>query len=173
MQALAIKAIGMVVVTAALFGSGYFAGKTKANADCEREKAEYREKQNQIKSEIQEVEIRVIEKLVPTYIEKIKTVVEKEVVYVQEAEEVVPDRFDLSIGWVHVHDSSARNLLSEASRSSDETPSGVGANKALSRVVKNYSICEQNRQQLINLQEWVRTMQTKIESINARNLAEK
>ena len=173
MPNIAIKIIGMVVVVAALFGSGYFAGKTKANAECEREKAEYREKQNKQKSEIQEIEIRVIERLVPTYIEKVKKVVEKEVVYVKEAEEVVPDRFDLSVGWVHVHNSSATNVLSEASRSSDETPSGIGANKALSRVVKNYSICEQNRQQLIDLQDWVRTMQREVDSVNARTLAEK
>lgn len=173
MQGLIIKAIGIVVAVAALFGSGYFVGKTKADAECEREKAEYREKQNKQKSEIQEIEIKVIERLVPTYIEKIKTVVEKEVVYVQEAEEVVPDRVDLSTGWVHVHDSSATNVLSQASRSSDETSSGVGANKALSRVVKNYSICEQTKQQLIDLQDWVRTMQREVDAVNARTLAEK
>lgn len=165
---LLIKVITVVAVIGAIFGSGYYIGSTKEKVKCEKGWQEYRAKQENLKNEIEEVQIQIVERLVPVHVEKIKKVIEKEVIYVNEAEQNVPDRNELSNGWVHVHNSSAQGILPEPTRSADETSSGVAANQALSRVVKNYSVCEQNRQQLIDLQQWIRDTQKSIEQANAK-----
>ncbi len=81
----------------------------------------------------------------------------------------MPDKQQLSNGWVYTHDASAAGRNADATGSADATPSGVEANQALGTVVNNYSGCQETRQQLISLQNWVIDTKRNIDEQNAKN----
>jgi hypothetical protein len=102
------------------------------------------------------------ERIVNKYIDKVKIVKEKEYVYVNQSSSV-PDTTILSTGWVHLHDSAATNSDADPAVVTDANPSGIATNIALGTIAGNYSTCEQTRQQLIALQDWIRQTQEQME----------
>jgi hypothetical protein len=95
-------------------------------------------------------------KVVTEYVDKISVVKEKEYIYVDRVKEVVPDDIMLPVGWVQLHDAAATGIDSYRSTETvDGRTEGIRASDAIERVIHNYSICEQNRQQLISLQKWI------------------
>ncbi len=68
---------------------------------------------------------------------------------------------DLSNKWVQLHDAAASGRVSEisdtASKSNVETPK-VTDDQAIITVTENYATCQEVRQQLESLQEWVKSV---------------
>jgi hypothetical protein len=98
-----------------------------------------------------EVEIQVVTE----YKDKIKTIVKKEKEYVYLANTSVPAEFNLSNGWVYLHDVAATGSDYNSSFGTISSSSGIKDNQALATVVENYGICRQNAQQLKSLQEYI------------------
>jgi hypothetical protein len=70
---------------------------------------------------------------------------------------------------LHAHNASASGRDADTTRSSDGTPSGVKDNQALGVVIQNYSICQQNAEQLRSLQEWISRTQTSTQELQIAN----
>ena len=156
-----LLAIGAIVIGAFVFG--YMRGTAYAEAELAKFTARAAEQVAELERENAEISNRVqIE-----YVDRVRTIKEKEYVYVDTAENIVAGQCDLSNGWVHTHDASATNDGADPTRAADESPSGVIDNQALATVAKNYSKCEANAEQLRQLQQWIRDNKAAVDRANA------
>ena len=81
--------------------------------------------------------------------------IDKEVIrYVQSA----PPACQLTAGWVRLHDAAAVSAVPAAPSEPDAQPSGFTDVDGLATVVGNYEACNEARQQLIDLQAWLRSI---------------
>lgn len=167
------KILAYALIVAAIFGSGYWTGyKITANhyeaiiATMKLEAEQLKTKQAQLQAALEKEIANVKEKIVTVYVDKIKVVKEKEYVYRDQATNVVPSQYELSNGWVSLHDSSARGVDADPAASADGTPSGVKDNQALAVIVENYAACQANAEQLSALQQYVREAQKIVEQAN-------
>jgi len=162
-----------LVVVGGLFGGGFTTGHKFATnhyttiiaqmeADAATLRAEKAELQTKLTAEIANVKERIVTK----YVDRVKVITKKEYVYREQANNNVPDRTELSNGWVSLHDSAARNADADSTRSSDATGSGIAANQALAVVTENYAACHANAEQLTSLQEYVREVQRVVAEAN-------
>lgn len=173
----------LLVVVAALFGGGYKVGHTFATnhytaviADMEKKAAQLEADNAKLQLDLANEIANVKERIVTKYVDRIKVIKEKEYVYRDKATNVVPDRVELSNGWVSLHDDSTKgDTDADDTRYSDGTSSGVKANQALAVVTDNYSACRANAEQLSALQEYVREVQKVVDKANEtiRNYNEK
>jgi hypothetical protein len=145
------KVIALLLIVASVFFYGYKKGSDQAEVEI----AKYESKLNDLAIKLEREQANVKEKIVTEFVDKIQVVKEKEYVFLNQASNNVPSQYNLSNGWVYLHDQAATSGIPEATRSSDATASDVRDNQALATVVANYSRCLQNAQQLISLQDWV------------------
>jgi hypothetical protein len=170
---LAAYIVAAVLVVGALFGGGYKTGHTfasnhytaiiaKMEADAAKLEVEKAELQTKLTAEIANVKERIVTK----YVDRVKVITKKEYVYREQATNNVPDRTELSNGWVSLHDDAATGRDADSTRSSDATGSGIAANQALARVTENYTACHANAEQLTALQEYVREVEKLVTNAN-------
>lgn len=145
-----------------VFGAGYM----KGNARAEAEIAAFAAEQNAKVAELERKNAEISSTVITKYVDKVRVVKEREIVYVNTAKDNVPGQFDLSNGWLYLHDISAKNGNAESSRASDATSSGIRDNQALGTIIRNYSTCQQNAEQLIQLQEWIKSTQAEVAKSN-------
>jgi hypothetical protein len=158
-----LGAILLVVVAAFTFG--YMKGNARAEVELQKFAAESQEKI----AELEAVNSEIKETVITKFVDKVRTVKEKEYVYVQQTKDVVPGQFELSNGWVYLHDSSATDGYAEPAKSSDGTSSGLKDNQVLATIVNNYAVCHTNAQQLVQLQQWIRENQAAVNEVNGKN----
>lgn len=173
------KIFAYIFVVVAIFGAGLYSGyKLTSNhyetviAKMEKEAADLRAAKIEVDAKLSAALANIKEVVVTKYVDGIKVVKEKEYVYREQATNVVPSQYELSNGWVSLHDSSARGVDADPTTSADGTPSGVKDNQALATVVENYSACQANAEQLTSLQEYVREAKKAVDNTNEtiRNL---
>jgi hypothetical protein len=149
------KIIGIVVSFLLLVGGTFYYGYHKGSQKAEKEIASYAAKANAKIADLEKKNNEINNNVITQYIDRYKVLKEKEYVYINQAKDVVPSKSNVSNGWVYLHDASAQGIPSDSARAADATASTVADNTALETVVKNYSICRQNADQLAELQKWV------------------
>lgn len=159
------KIIGVAVLVISCTFAGYNHAKKIYKQQCENRMLTFQNQLKDLKIELQKEQENIKETIVVEYVDRVKTIREKEYVYVTQIETIVPSQCDLSSGWVHMHDASASGGDADTAGASDETPSGVKDNQALSVVAQNYSLCQQNAEQLRSLQEWINRTQDSIKGL--------
>lgn len=138
-----------------IFYLGKFQGKTIQKAEDNEKIAKLESENRGLIIRYEEERNKIKEKIVVEYVDRIKVVERIKYVNQRIIEENVPTQFELSNGWVHSHDSAATSVEADPTRSSDAAPSGVTDNQALSVINDNYSTCNETREQLIKLQEYI------------------
>lgn len=161
------KYIIAVLVFAGIVGGSYYKGRTDVEAKYEA----IREQDRKRIAELENKQTEVTTKVVTEYVDRVKTVKQKEYVYVEQAKNGVPQQSIMSTGWVYLHDSSARGKDADATRASDAAPSSIGDNQALAVVVTNYSRCIQQAHQLESLQNWISEQKKAIDESNEKRKA--
>lgn len=156
------KIAAAVFLLIAVFGIGYM----KGNARAEAEIAAFAAEQNAKVAELERKNAEISSTVVTKYVDKVRVVKEREYVYLGQAQNNVPGQFDLSNGWLYLHDTSAKNGNAESTRASDASASGIKDNQALGTIIANYSTCRQNAEQLVQLQDWIRSTQAEIAKSN-------
>ena len=151
-----------ILIIAFTFGAGYIKGNARAEAEIARFAAEQNAKVADLERKNAELSSNVVTK----YVDKVRVVKEREYVYVNAAQNSVPGQFDLSSGWVYLHNNSIQGSDADPTRVADASPSGTRDNIALQTIIRNYSACRQNSEQLVQLQEWIRAMQAEIAKSN-------
>jgi hypothetical protein len=156
------KLLAILLLLVGVFGYGYMKGSHKA--DVELTAFANRAQAMQIALNAEKANIK--ERIVTEYVDKVQVVKEREYVYREKAKTVVPAQYTLSNGWVYLHDVSATGGNADDARTSDATASDIKDNQALGVVVENYSICQQNAQQLVALQDYIQRVKGAVDKAN-------
>ncbi len=153
-----LAAFLMAVVIA--FSFGYHSGSTKSDLVIQT----YANQAMTAYTKIQDNQNKINDRVITQYVDRIQKVKEKEYVYVNAANNIVPKQNQMSEGWIYTHDRSA--LLEEADRekAKDPNPSGIYDTEALATIVTNYSKCNQTATQLESLQTWIKESTKSINS---------
>lgn len=147
--------LAVILATIGSYHYGHFVGKKEGKAISKQVITEYENKVLTLEMLLQAEQGKINTKIETVYVDRVKTVKEKEYVYVKQAAEDVPATFQLSAGWVYLHDAAAEGLDADSSLSADATPSGIQDNKGIGVIVTNYSECRIDRERLKALQDWV------------------
>lgn len=140
---------------AALLAGVFFYGYMKGSAYADAELARFGQKNAELVADLEKKNTEITTQVVTEYVDRVQVVKEKEYVYRDLAQNVVPSQFSLSNGWVHTHDASASANDADSTRASDASPSGITDTTALVGIIGNYSRCQQNAEQLRQLQQWI------------------
>lgn len=157
------KIIAVVFIVGGAFGAGYKKG-TDAGEVMIQQAANEAE---QLKIELEKEQNNIKERVVTEYVDKIKVVTQKETIYRDAADKQVPGKFNLTNGWVYLHDASVKGEELNPEMTTDDTDSPVKDNQALGTVLSNYSLCLQNAQQLVSLQSWILETKASVDKQNA------
>lgn len=159
-----IKIMAIVFLLAGAVGFGYM----KGTAAGERAMLEYKANAEKQIAELEKKNTEISGQVTTEFVENTNTIREKEIVYRDVVRDMEP-QYDMSNGWVYLHDAAARLVNPDMQLASDKSPSGVMDTAALSVVISNYSICKQNAEQLSSLQKWIRENQAAVDAANAKN----
>lgn len=129
--------------------------------------AQYESLKKTSAEEIRKAAENVKEKIVTQYVDRVKTVKEKEYVYIT-LTNTVPDTFEFSNGWVHVHDAAATGGDATSTGSADGSSSGIGANEGLQTIIRNYGKCHENAEKVKALQLTITEFERIIEEHNLK-----
>jgi hypothetical protein len=149
------KVAGVAVAVALLYGGGYYTGYAGEHKKFEAYKVQQQLHDMKVEAKFNE-ELRTrTDKLMTDYNANLAQIINRGSINVTTAREVVPHQYDLSNGWISLHDRSARSEPIDPTSAADGTSSGIGDNQALATVVTNYSRCNLNAEQLTALQAYI------------------
>lgn len=155
------KLSAIVFVIVSCIGFGYLKGAEKAKADL----AEYQiEAEKQI-SDLKTENAKISDNVTIKFVDRTNTIREKEVIYNNSAGQLQP-KYDLSNGWIHLHDAAAKLADPNSQLAGDNSPSGIMDNTALAVVLSNYARCHENKEQLVSLQTWITDNKAAIDKAN-------
>ena len=152
---------------AAMLAGVFFYGYMKGSAYADAELARYGQKQAELVAELEKKNTEISTQVVTEYVDRVQTIREKEYVYRDLAQNAVPNQFTMSNGWVYTHDASARADNADPARASDETSSGITDTTTLVGIIGNYSRCQQNAEQLRQLQQWISLNKEAVDKVAA------
>ena len=144
----------LLAIGAALVGVFVF-GYMKGSAYAEAELARFSAQKSEQVAELERKNSAISTQVVTEYVDRTNTIREKEYVYLDAAKNSVPSQHVMSNGWVYTHDLSATSGDADSTRASDASPSGITDTTALVGIITNYSRCQQNAEQLRQLQQWI------------------
>ena len=159
---LPIKLMAILFLVLGAAGWGYM----KGSAHAEIELANYQAKAQTQISELKSENTKISDNVTTEYVDRTNTIHNKEVIYRDRLVNLGESQNNLSNGWVELHDAAAKLANPDALLASDKSPSGIMDNSALAVVLTNYSVCHQNKQQLISLQSWITQNRAAIDKAN-------
>jgi cell division protein FtsB len=146
------KIIGVLLVVAGIFLSG--------GIWTQREFLDAVQKQKEEIARLEQASKEVTTKIEKVYIEKTKIIKEKGDVIVQKVPEYISKdadaKCDVSNGFVVLHNSAVKNEIPNTTREFNEKSSGVEISTVGRTVTENYTTCNEVREQLISLQDWIK-----------------
>jgi len=152
---------------AALIIGVFFYGYMKGSAYAEAELQRFAAKASTQVAELEKKNTEISNNVVTEYVDRTNTIREKEYVYIDAAKNIVPSQSVMSNGWVFTHDSSATASDADPTRASDASSSGITDTTALVGIITNYSRCQQNAEQLRQLQQWIIQNKEAVDKLNA------
>lgn len=159
------KILILIFIIGGVFAAGYKKGIQQGEVEINRVANEAEE----LKIALQKEQQMIREVVKVEYVDRVTKIKEKETRIVEAAAQVVPGQYDLSNGWVHTHNAAASPIIDlDMNLAGDGTSSLVKDNVALDTVVKNYSICLQNAQQLTSLQKYLIEVNAAIDKENQK-----
>lgn len=159
---LPIKLMAILFIVLGAAGWGYM----KGSAHAEIELANYQAKAEKQISNLKSENVRISDNVTTEYVDRTNTIRDTEIIYRDRLVGLGEGQNNLSNGWVELHDAAAKLANPDALLASDKSPSGIMDNSALAVVLTNYSVCHQNKQQLISLQSWITQNRAAIDKAN-------
>lgn len=140
-------------IVAASYGAGRFHGHANTKHAWDAEKT----KQAAILAELEKRQTEATVQVVTEYVDRVQVVREKAKTIIKEVPVYVPSdsNCDLGGGFRVLHDAAAANELPDPARITD-APAADAATVA-ETVADNYGTCHAIREQLISLQNWIKT----------------
>jgi hypothetical protein len=159
---LPIKLMAILFLVLGAAGWGYM----KGSAHAEIELANYQAKAEKQISNLKTENVKISDNVTTEYVDRTNTIRDTEIIYRDRLVGLGESQNNLSNGWVELHDAAAKLANPDALLASDKSPSGIMDNSALAVVLTNYSVCHQNKQQLISLQSWIAQNRAAIDKAN-------
>lgn len=122
-------ALGLLII--GVFAFGYMKGSAYADTKI----AEFAAEKSKLDAKLEKNNSKITNTVVTKYIDRVKVIREKEYVYRDLTQNVVPSQHIMSNGWVYTHDISASSGDADSTRASDATPSGIADNTDRKSVV--------------------------------------
>ncbi len=146
------KLIGVILTAGGIFISG--------GIWTQREFLEAVEKQKQEIARLEKASGEITTKVEKVYIERTKVIKEKGDVIVEKVPEYITKdadaKCDVPNGFVVLHNSAVKNEIPNTAREFNEKSSGVELSTVGKTVAGNYTTCNEVREQLRSLQDWVK-----------------
>lgn len=115
---------------------------------------------------IQAAQPKIVDHVITQYVDRVHTIYVNRDVIKNEIPTLPPVfNNDLPTGWIRLYNNSIGGDA-RSSGDSDARPSGITPNQALGTITDNNSICEANKEQLIQLQNWLIQTQQSIKETN-------
>lgn len=153
---------------AALIVAVFFYGYTKGSSAAKAEIAEFASKKTAIATEVERNNNNISNEVQIKYIDRVRTIKEKEYVYRDIIQDYVPNQSFMSNGWVYAHDISTGTYDADTARASDASSSEIKDTEALATISGNYSTCQATEEQLVNLQKWILDNKASIEKLSKK-----
>jgi cell division protein FtsB len=146
------KLIGVILTAGGIFISG--------GIWTQREFLEAVEKQKQEIARLEKASGEITTKVEKVYIERTKVIKEKGDVIIEKVPEYISKdadaKCDVPNGFVVLHNSAVKNEIPNTARDFNEKSSGVELSTVGKTVAGNYTTCNEVREQLRSLQDWVK-----------------
>jgi hypothetical protein len=118
------------------------------------------EKQKEEIARLEKASGEITTKVEKVYIERTKVIKEKGDVIIEKVPEYISKdadaKCDVPNGFVVLHNSAVKNEIPNTARDFNEKPSGVELSTVGKTVAGNYTTCNEVREQLRSLQDWVK-----------------
>lgn len=160
---LPVKIFGLIFIILGAAGWGYM----KGSAQAEIALAEYQASAEKQISDLKTQNAKISDNVTTQFVDRTNTIREKEIIY-RDVSNNLGSQYNLSNGWIHLHDAAAKLANPNMTLASDKSPSGIMDNTALTVVMNNYAICKQNSEQLEALQKWIRDNQAAVNAANGQ-----
>jgi hypothetical protein len=146
------KIIGALLVAGGIFISGGIWTQREFLAAVEKQKEEI--------ARLEKASGEITTKVEKVYIERTKVIKEKGDVIIEKVPEYISKdadaKCDVPNGFVVLHNSAVKNEIPNTARDFNEKSSGVELSTVGKTVAGNYTTCNEVREQLRSLQEWVK-----------------
>lgn len=152
-------------MAAAVIGA-YWYGSHSTAVKYKKKIEAFQTELNEKKTIVVHDQSRIVTKVVTQYVDRVKVIHDTVTSNQQQATTILKPQTNLSEGWVYLHDSTVLGLVADPSKTSNQTPSNIPDNQALSTVIDNYGACQANAAQLKALQEWVSETKKSIDAAN-------
>ena len=152
----------VVFVVAAAFGAGYIKGVARAEVEIQRAATEAQQKIAELQAKQAETNVQVVTK----YVDRVRTITVQNDRNAEFIATLPSTDIKLTYGWVYLHDLATKGGDAEPSAATNGTPTTFTSADALRAVTDNYSVCRQNSEQLIQLQDWIRSTQANVDTVN-------
>ena len=143
--------VGAIMVAVGIFISGGIWTQKEFLAAVEKQKAEI--------ARLEKASGQISTKIEKVYIERTKVIKEKGDVIIEKVPEYITKdadaKCDVPNGFVVLHNSAVKNEVPNTAREFNEKSSGVELSTVGKTVAGNYTTCNEVREQLKSLQEWV------------------
>lgn len=155
--------VGFLSLLFAAGAIGYVKGVSKGNEKILELKADQEALSAEYERELSKKKIVEIIK----YVDRVKTVKEKEKVYIKVAQNIDPETIVITNGWVNVHDAAATGKDVTDEEAADTTPSPLEEN-VLPTIVSNYSQYKQCAANNNALQNIIKAHNEEIDRLNKK-----
>lgn len=163
----------VVVLAGLLLGGSYIAGKTvgydKGYAVSEKTINDYKDKNVELTLQIDANQQDINNKIRLGMFDRVKVIYQDKIVYQAQADKLVP-LFNMSNGWIDLHDAAISGKTVSEAQLTDNTPSAYKDNYALGVIASNYQIDRLTREKLQACQQWYIDTKANIDAINAKNI---
>lgn len=149
------KIIGALLVVAGVFLSGGIWTQSEFLEAVKKQKEEI--------ARLEKASGEITTKVEKVYIERTKVIKEKGDVIIEKVPEYISKdadaKCDVPNGFVVLHNSAVKNEIPNTARDFNEKSSGVELSTVGKTVAGNYTTCNEVREQLRSLQDWVRSQE--------------
>lgn len=149
------KIIGALLVVAGVFLSGGIWTQSEFLEAVKKQKEEI--------ARLEKASGEITTKVEKVYIERTKVIKEKGDVIIEKVPEYISKdadaKCDVPNGFVVLHNSAVKNEIPDTARDFNEKSSGVELSTVGKTVAGNYTTCNEVREQLRSLQDWVRSQE--------------
>ena len=149
------KIIGALLVVAGVFVSGGIWTQSEFLEAVKKQKEEI--------ARLEKASGEITTKVEKVYIERTKVIKEKGDVIIEKVPEYISKdadaKCDVPNGFVVLHNSAVKNEIPDTARDFNEKSCGVELSTVGKTVAGNYTTCNEVREQLRSLQDWVRSQE--------------
>lgn len=163
------KIIAVILAVISIIVGAYFKGRYEVQVEWDLEKAVVAKELAELRAKQNEKTVEVVTK----YVDRVQIVKEKGDVITEYVDRWITKKDDYTYvlpGKFRVlHDAAARSEVPDTARLADEATPKVELSTTTRTITDNYKLCNETREQLISLQDWIVAMEKESKKAQSGN----